>query len=144
MESVPKSLREKIGQFVNRETIILFLIFVLFTLATNPNQFDDDGPASWELWHVGETKHNITLLEINEYPFLLAVFTDGFNEYSLGENEWLTISGETFKIRIYPEKQYVWPLWKMGDWLSHIKNSLVIFLGVFIIMEMSRKVMHES
>ena len=45
-----------------------------------------------------------------------------------------SFSGETFKIRIYPEEDYVWVIWKEGDWATHIKKSIVFWTVIGVVL----------
>ena len=117
------------------EIVYYVVIFILFTLVTNPNGFNEDsGPSIHALWSVDETIQNITLIEINEQP-LTAVFSDGVNEIQLRENEWGTLSSKTFKVRIYPDDQEVWVIWKSESFYSHVVKSFILssIIGVILV-----------
>ena len=120
---------------VSKTEIVYYIVLViLFTLVTSPNQFDEDsGPSINALWSVDETILIITLIEIYENP-LTAVFSDGVNEIQLKENEWGTLSSRTFKVRIYPEDQRVWVVWKMESFYSHVVKSFILSLVIGVIL----------
>ena len=118
----------------NRELLLFLIVAILFTFLSRPNQFNEDsGPTSFETWKVNETKLNITLVKISENP-KSATFTNGIERIILQENEWGSLSGETYKIRIYPEKDYVWVIWKEGDLVSHILKSSVLWIAIGTIL----------
>ncbi len=98
---------------LDRSTILL-LIFcsIVLSLSTyrylTPNRFDEElGPPSTEIWKIDEVVFNIKLVEIRD-NLRLANFEYNSTVYELGEDTWLTLGNHTFKIRIYPDRQYVW------------------------------------
>lgn len=93
-------------------TLGVVIIVILLVLFPRPYQFDEDsGPSSAQTWRVNETKNEITLLKIIEHPFS-AEFEYNGTIYRLTPNKWTTIGNHTLKIRIYPDKGYVWAIWK--------------------------------
>ena len=95
-----------------KQKIILIIIVILFIIALGPYTFyADQKPPIEQTWKVGSSWKGIQLISISADP-LKAIFEYEETVFYVIEDEWITISNQTFKIRIYPEKNYVWVIWK--------------------------------